>query len=143
MLRKKKRKNRPMSKSEQMARVRGQDTGPELALRRALWHAGLRYRVRPGIPGKPDLVFLGCKLAVFIDGCFWHGCPDHYKAPATNATFWAGKIEGNIARDRIVNRRLSEMGWSVLRFWEHELEEALQGVVERIIWELREHPPSP
>lgn len=132
MQRKRKRKQRPLTKSEQMARVRGVDTGPEMALRRVLWRAGLRYRVRPRITGRPDLAFVGCKIAVFVDGCFWHGCPDHYKASATNAGFWFEKIARNQRRDREVEVALAKLGWTVLRYWEHEVEGDLASVVDRI-----------
>lgn len=132
MQRKRKRKPRPLTKSEQMARVRGVDTGPEMALRRALWRVGLRYRVRPRIPGRPDLAFVGSKIAVFVDGCFWHGCPDHYKASATNVAFWSEKISRNRQRDREVEIALAKRGWTVLRYWEHEVEGGLALVVDRI-----------
>jgi DNA mismatch endonuclease (patch repair protein) len=132
MQRKQKRKPRPLTKSEQMARVRSVDTGPELAIRRALWHAGLRYRVRPSIPGRPDLAFVGCKIAVFVDGCFWHGCPEHYKASVTNVAFWSEKIARNQHRDREVEFALRRLGWTVLRYWEHEVEGDLVSVVDRI-----------
>lgn len=132
MQRKRKRKPRPLTKSEQMSRVRGADTGPEMALRRALWRAGLRYRVRPKIPGRPDLAFAGCKIAVFVDGCFWHGCPEHYKASATNVAFWSEKIARNQRRDREVEIELTKLGWTVMRYWEHEVDGDLVSVVERI-----------
>lgn len=132
MQRKRKRKLGPLTKSEQMARVRGVDTGPEMALRRALWHAGLRYRVRPDIVGRPDLAFVGRKIAVFVDGCFWHGCQEHYKAPATNVTFWSEKIARNRKRDREVEIALGGLGWTVLRYWEHEVKGDLASVVDRI-----------
>lgn len=132
MRRSRKRKSGPLSKSEQMARVSGADTGPEMALRRALWQAGLRYRVRPGIPGRPDLAFMSCRIAVFVDGCFWHGCEEHYKAPATNAMFWSEKIARNRKRDRDVEVSLGKLGWTVLRFWEHEVEDDLPSVIDRI-----------
>lgn len=107
----------------QMQRTR--DTEPEMALRRSLHAMGLRYRVdRPPLAGlrrRADLVFGGAKVAVFVDGCFWHGCPDHGNPrPATNAWYWPAKIEGNRARDRDTDRRLTEAGWLVLRLWEHE-----------------------
>ena len=132
MQRKRKRKPRPLTKSEQMSRVRGADTGPEMALRRALWRAGLRYRVRPKIPGRPDLAFVGCKIAVFVDGCFWHGCPEHYKASATNVAFWSEKIARNQRRDREVEIALTKLGWTVMRYWEHEVDGDFVSVVERI-----------
>lgn len=73
------------------------------------------------LPGKPDFVFSKLKLAVFVDGCFWHGCPKHGTSPKTRASFWLAKITGNKARDRRVNRLLRAKGWKVIRIWEHEL----------------------
>lgn len=136
MRRSRKRKSGPLTKSEQMARVRSADTGPEMALRRALWQAGLRYRVRPSMPGRPDLAFLRCRIAVFVDGCFWHGCEEHYKVPATNATFWSEKIARNRKRDLDVESVLAQLGWTVLRFWEHEIEDDLPSVIDRIRLEI-------
>jgi DNA mismatch endonuclease (patch repair protein) len=115
------RSTRPLSKSEQMARVRTKNTAPELLLRRALWHAGIRYRLRIRLPGSPDLVVPGAMVAIFVDGCFWHGCPDHYKPPATNSSFWQEKLEKNRARDNLASQTLADQGWTVLRFWEHEV----------------------
>ena len=121
-----------MSKSEQMARVRSRNTAPELALRRALWARGRRYRLHRDLPGTPDLVFVGPKLAVFIDGCFWHGCPVHYTAPAANSAFWQAKLERNLARDRRVDQELDAAGWSVLRIWEHEIRASLDACVRSV-----------
>ncbi len=132
MHRKKRRKSDPLTKSEQMARVRCADTGPEMVLRSALWRAGLRYRVRLRLPGRPDLAFVGCRIAVFVDGCFWHGCDEHYKAPATNARFWSEKIARNRQRDRQVEIVLGGLGWTILRYWEHEVKGDLASVVDRI-----------
>lgn len=73
------------------------------------------------MPGKPDFIFPKLKLAVFVDGCFWHGCPKHATWPKSRAAFWAAKLTGNKARDRRVNRELRKRGWKVLRIWEHEL----------------------
>lgn len=104
---------------------RGRDTRPEKALRSAVHALGLRYRVnlRPmkTVRRTADLVFTGARVAVFLDGCFWHGCPQHYR-PATGATadFWRDKITGNQARDADTDQRLDHAGWSVLRVWEHE-----------------------
>lgn len=108
-----------MTKSEQMARVRRSGTRAEWALRRSLWAAGLRYRLGMKLPGSPDLVFVRAHLAVFVDGCFWHGCPDHYRAPVGNAAFWAAKLQANRARDERVDRELAATGWRVERVWEH------------------------
>lgn len=108
-----------------MAAVRWRDTKPELSLRQALHSRGLRYRVNmrldlPGIRVRPDIVFTRRKLAVFVDGCFWHGCPLHATQPKDNARFWAAKLSRNVARDREQNSALLAAGWTVLRFWEHE-----------------------
>jgi DNA mismatch endonuclease (patch repair protein) len=111
-------------RSFNMSRIRARDTGPELRLRKALFKAGVRgYRLRYRLMGKPDLVFIRKRLAVFIDGCFWHKCPVHFVRPETRTGFWMNKIEGNVARDENVNAKLKEAGWRVLRFWEHEIRE--------------------
>ena len=103
---------------------RGRDTAPELALRSAVHALGLRYRVsaRPlkELRRTADLVFSGAKVAVFLDGCFWHGCPVHHTVAATNAKFWADKVAGNMSRDRDTDERLRDAGWTSIRIWEHE-----------------------
>ena len=103
---------------------RNRDTEPEKAIRSLVHAAGLRYRVcarpLPNLRRTADLVFRPAKVAVFIDGCYWHGCPQHYVPPKTNPQYWSGKIARNVARDRDTDERLSAVGWVVLRFWEHE-----------------------
>lgn len=105
---------------------RRRDTGPEKRIRQLLHAQGLRYRVdlplRPGGQGliRPDIAFTRARLAVFIDGCFWHGCPEHKGRPKTNVHYWEPKIEGNAARDQQQTAALQRAGWKVLRFWEHE-----------------------
>ena len=110
--------------SRRMARVRQKDTDAEIALRRELFRLGLRYRVDCVVLSKPrrvaDIAFLGLKIAVFVDGCFWHGCPEHATWPKQNAEFWREKIEANHRRDADTNDRLRSIGWTVLRFWSHE-----------------------
>ncbi|WP_052021610.1 very short patch repair endonuclease [Actinokineospora spheciospongiae] len=100
------------------------DTRIELRLRTALHSRGLRYRVdaQPvkGIRRRADVVFTAARVAVFVDGCFWHGCPEHYRPASKNAVFWSAKIEGNQARDAETDRLLDEAGWRVIRVWEHE-----------------------
>jgi DNA mismatch endonuclease (patch repair protein) len=104
---------------------RARDTTPELQVRRRLHAMGLRYRVsarpEPGLRRTADILFRPTRLAVFIDGCFWHGCPEHYSIPATNAEFWAAKRTRNRERDDETNAMLEAAGWRVLRFWEHEV----------------------
>lgn len=114
-----------VARSRIMAAVKRTDTRPELQLRRTLHAAGFRYRkdfpIR--IEGKlirPDLVFRGPQVAVFVDGCFWHCCPEHGGLPTTNLAFWAPKLGANVERDRLQDRMLTDAGWLVVRVWEHE-----------------------
>lgn len=104
---------------------RSRDTQPELAVRRELHRAGMRYRVGiapvEGLHRRADIVFTRAHIAVFIDGCFWHGCPDHGRAQFnSNAAYWQTKIGTNKARDKDTTEKLRIAGWTVLRFWEHE-----------------------
>lgn len=131
-MRPRKRKGRKFTKSEQMARVRSRNTEPEMILRSLLWKAGLRYRLHFRLPGSPDLVFLCQRLAIFVDGCFWHGCPQHYTGPVKNADFWKSKLHRNVRRDREANRALEHLGWTVLRIWEHEVTQDRETAVERV-----------
>ncbi|MGH3471380.1 MAG: very short patch repair endonuclease [Nocardioidaceae bacterium] len=118
----------PWSSSPAARRVmqgnRRRDTQPELALRRTVHALGLRYRVdsRPlaGLNRRADLVFTKAKVAVFVDGCYWHGCQDHGTLPTTNAEYWASKIARNVERDKETDSLLFEAGWRCLRVWEHE-----------------------
>lgn len=100
------------------------DTAPEVALRRELHRRGLRYRLNlapvPGLRRRADVVFPRRRLAVFVDGCFWHLCPQHGSAPRNNADWWRVKLAQTVQRDRDTDARLAEAGWTVLRFWEHE-----------------------
>jgi len=103
---------------------RRRDTKPELAVRRLLHSQGLRYRVDYPLPfdkkRSADILFTKKKIAVFIDGCFWHGCPTHFSPPGTNRAFWVAKIEGNRKRDARTNQELVQHGWVVLRYWTHD-----------------------
>ena len=107
-----------------MQAIRNRDTKPEWLIRRLVHARGLRYRVAakplPGLRRTADMVFRPVKVAVFIDGCYWHGCPEHYVPPRTNPGYWSDKVARNMARDRDTDQRLLEAGWTVLRFWEHE-----------------------
>jgi DNA mismatch endonuclease (patch repair protein) len=120
-----------------LARVRQRDTAAELALRSELHRRGLRYRVNvaplPGVRRRADVVFPRARVAVFVDGCFWHGCPEHVTWPTSNAAWWREKIEGNVRRDRDTDRRLEEAGWRVVRVWEHEPPGAGADAVERAV----------
>ncbi|MZD05788.1 DNA mismatch endonuclease Vsr [Streptomyces sp. SID5785] len=107
-----------------MSRQASKNTGAELAVRRLLHAAGMRYRVEYPVPGMPrrriDIAFTRVKIAVLIDGCFWHGCPMHATQPKANAAWWREKLDRNMARDRETTEHLHAEGWTVLRFWEHE-----------------------
>jgi DNA mismatch endonuclease (patch repair protein) len=96
-------------------------TTPEVQLRRALHSMGLRFRINQrGLPGTPDIVLSRARLAVFVDGCFWHGCPDHGIVPKNNAEWWRTKLLANAERDRRKDEELIVLGWLPLHFWEHE-----------------------
>jgi len=103
---------------------RARDTGPELGVRRELHRRGLRYRVHgqpvPGLRCRPDIIFVRERVAVFVDGCFWHLCPEHGTSPAANGEWWRHKLEANVERDRRNDAALGAAGWHVVRVWEHE-----------------------
>jgi DNA mismatch endonuclease, patch repair protein len=128
------------SRSRLMSRVRTRDTKPELLLRRALWAAGLRgWRLHPKtVAGRPDLVWIGRRIAVFVDGAFWHGHPDYYWGQS--GKFWDEKIARNRARDMQINAELAASGWRVVRLWDFEVEREADPCVERVrsAWEAAE-----
>ncbi len=123
----------PAARSRLMSRVRVRDTAPELLLRRALWAAGVRgWRLHlKRLPGKPDLAFVGARLAVFVDGAFWHGHRDYYHGQS--GPFWDAKIATNRERDARVNAQLSALGWEVVRLWDFEVEKDPAGCVARVV----------
>jgi DNA mismatch endonuclease (patch repair protein) len=122
----------PAARSRLMARVRVRDTAPELLLRRALWAAGVRgWRLHvKTLPGKPDVAFIGRKLAVFVDGAFWHGHSDYYHGQS--GPFWDAKIASNRERDARVNAQLADLGWEVLRLWDFEVEKDAASCASRV-----------
>lgn len=107
-----------------MQRQARRDTKPELALRQDLWRRGLRYRVDiaplPKMRRRADIVFTKAKVAVYVDGCFWHSCPEHATVPKSNRDWWVEKLAANVRRDRDTDERLRAAGWEVVRIWEHE-----------------------
>jgi DNA mismatch endonuclease (patch repair protein) len=123
----------PEQRKKNMSHIRGKNTSPELKLRKLLWVSGIRgYRIHYKFTGKPDLVFTRQRVAIFVDGCFWHKCPICFRPPATNAEFWNEKLQKNVERDKAVTGRLEEGGWIVLRFWEHEVKKTPDEVVAKI-----------
>ncbi|WP_069172941.1 very short patch repair endonuclease [Streptomyces griseus] len=125
--------------SARMSRQARSDTAPEVAVRKLLHASGYRYRLNERVPSMPrrtiDIAFTRAKVAVFLDGCFWHGCPEHATQPKSNAEWWRDKLERNVARDAETNEHLVAAGWTVLRFWEHqppdEVAERVAEVVDR------------
>jgi DNA mismatch endonuclease (patch repair protein) len=121
-----------------MRAIRRRDTAPERMIRTALHRRGLRFRVDylirvQGRSPRPDIVFTKKRVAVFVDGCFWHGCSVHARRPTQNASYWGPKIARNIERDLEQNARLEQAGWRVLRIWEHEpVDEAVERLVRLI-----------
>ena len=122
-------KKKPISRSENMRRIKATDTSIEIKLRKALWAKGYRYRKNcKKVLGKPDICFIGKRIAIFCDSEFWHG-KDYLEGkytPKTNAEFWISKLERNIQRDKEVNKILEQEGWKVLRFWQKDIEQNLE-----------------
>ena len=122
-----------------MAGIRRTDTKPELALRHALHRMGYRYRkdyrldLDSGRRVRPDIVFTARKVAVFVDGCFWHACPEHGRKPKSNEWYWSPKLAKNVERDRAADEALAQAGWTVIRLWEHTpLADAVALVVDAV-----------
>jgi DNA mismatch endonuclease, patch repair protein len=123
------------------------DTGPEMAVRRLLHAQGLRYRVCVKVPGAPrrtiDIAFARARLAVFIDGCFWHGCPDHAQVPSANRDWWITKIDKNRTRDADTTQLLESAGWTVLRAWEHDAPATVAELIRTIVADRRRTTTPP
>src|SRR4051812_34654880 len=127
-----------------MSRIRSKNTKPELALRRALWVRGVRgWRCHPKlVPGKPDVAFTRWRIAVFVDGCFWHGHPDYF-TPGKSGEYWDAKIARTQERDRLANEALNAAGWQVLRFWDFEIENDLGRCAAEVAETLRTAQVAP
>lgn len=120
-----------------MSRLGRRDTQPEVLIRSELHRRGLRFRLQQPVAfdrrRRVDIVFPREKIAIFVDGCFWHSCPDHATFPLANAEFWREKLARNVARDEDTNRRLADAGWHVIRVWEHEAPEAAAHRIEQAV----------
>ncbi len=127
--------------SARMSRQVTRDTAPELALRRELHRRGFRFRKEWAVPGMPrrrmDIAFTRKRVAVFVDGCFWHSCPMHATAPRANGAWWSAKLNQNVIRDRATDDHLTELGWLVVRVWEHEAPDV---AADRIVGALTDRP---
>lgn len=123
------------ARSELMAKVKGKNTSPEMKLRSALHKAGFRYSLKHSFKNgriKPDIVMVSRKICILIDGCFWHGCPKHYRPAKSNKKYWIPKIKRNIERDKEQNAYLKKLGWKVVRVWEHEVRIGSERCVKEI-----------
>ncbi len=121
------------TRSKVMASIRGTNTRPELKIRRLLWNRGMRYRIhRRDIPGTPDIAIMNKRVAIFIDGCFWHGCPTCYLPPSSHKRFWQQKLARNRQRRTEVVNELRREGWTVISFWEHQTNKDPTMVVNEI-----------
>ena len=119
-----------------MSQIKSRDTKPEISLRKIFRKERLKgYRTHPKkVIGKPDIIFSKSKIAIFIDGCQWHKCQRHYVEPKTNTSFWLKKIDGNVKRDKFINKILKKDGWNVIRIWEHDLKKKeLNNTLRKII----------
>ena len=120
-------------RSEIMRAIKGRDTKIEELFRKSLWRMGYRYRKNvASLYGKPDVVFTRKKIAIFIDSCFWHGCPYHCRMPHSNRAYWFRKIKRNKERDKEATKQLRKDGWKVLRFWEHSIHYNLAKCTKKI-----------
>lgn len=123
--------------SRQMSVMPTKDTGTEKALRHQLHKLGMRYRTHlRTLPGKPDVAFTRARIAVFVDGCFWHRCPDHGTSPKNNAEWWAEKLEANVERDQRKDAALRQLGWLPFHVWEHD-DPAAAAATIRDLWRQR------
>ena len=128
--------------SKTMSKIRRRDTKLELKVRRELHRRGLRFRVDyAAVPGRPDIAFTRVMVAVFLDGCFWHGCPLHGTSPKSNADWWKAKITRNRERDARVRDQLEDLGWLVLRYWAHDDVDDICDEIEDVWRNLSGYPP--
>jgi DNA mismatch endonuclease (patch repair protein) len=122
-----------------MRAVKAKNTSLEIVFRKALWKAGIRgWRIhKSSLAGKPDIVFSAARITVFIDSCFWHGCPMHLRMPKSNLDYWEAKISRNRKKDEAATQELRAKGWLVMRFWEHELRDNLDYCISKLKRKLR------
>ena len=121
-------------RSQIMSKIRSKETKIELKFKKLL--TGLRFRYQPKIIGKPDFASKKLKIAIFIDSCFWHKCPKHFRQPNSNKSYWIPKIDRNVERAKEINKQLKKDGWKILRFWEHDVKKNPQKCIKKVndIW---------
>ena len=119
-------------RSQIMSKVKSKNTELEISFRKRLWNKKNHYRLHYKITGKPDLVFVSRRVAIFIDSCFWHKCPLHHRQPNSNKDYWIPKLKRNEERAKEVNKTLLRKGWKVVRIWEHEIKENKERCIKRI-----------
>lgn len=123
----------PRTRSKIMSKVRAKDTKLEKLVRSEMWRRGYRYRKNfAALPGKPDMVFPRMNTVVFIDSCFWHGCPKHLRMPKSNVHYWNNKIKRNKERDDATNREYKNSDWQVIRIWEHDVNTSFEGTIRKL-----------
>jgi DNA mismatch endonuclease (patch repair protein) len=123
-----------------MSQIKSKNTKPEKIIRKLLWQHGIKnYRIHYKLPGKPDIVFLKNRIAIFIDGCFWHKCPKCFRKPATRTTFWMKKIWNNLNRDRKNEEILKNSKWKIIRVWEHDIKKNPEKTVKKIMRLIQEN----
>lgn len=134
----------PMSRSQIMSRVTNKDSAAEIAMRSRLFEKGLRYRLHRRTEGVAvDIVFVSARVAVFVDGCFWHGCPKHATYPKSNQDYWLPKLAENRERDQRQSAKLRRAGWRVIRVWEHDCLPPDRRAVKRIVDAVRTRQSNP
>jgi DNA mismatch endonuclease (patch repair protein) len=123
-----------IARSATMRAIRSKDSKIETSVRLILWRKGFRYRKNvASMRGKPDLVFRKKHVVVFVDSCYWHGCPKHCRMPSSNREYWTRKISNNVNRDKETTKYYRNLGWTVVRAWEHQIKDDFQGIISKII----------
>lgn len=121
-------------REKNMRAIRSSNTGMENKVCKILWNKGIRFRKNvKNLPGKPDIAIKKFKTVIFLDSCFWHKCPEHFKRPKSNLEYWDPKIAGNAARDNDVNNYYMQNKWNILRIWEHEIKNDFDNAVDKIL----------
>ncbi|SHL13555.1 very short patch repair endonuclease [Alicyclobacillus tolerans] len=125
-------------RSEIMSAVRSNNTSLELRVRRELWRRGFQFRTNvKDLPGKPDIAIKKLKLVIFIDSCFWHGCPEHVRMPKSNVEYWTTKIEKNKTTDKTITEHYQAMGWHIVRIWEHDVKSNFENTMDKLVKVIR------